>query len=218
MKEKIFYSALFLTAILFYTANAYAFGIGAYFTASTGSYEWEYNIDEQEDPIIDSGVRKPGFGFMLDTNLARDQIYNYRLQVGYSKITIDNDHNAYDLNGKEYHIYNTFGFGIIREKFGRLWFGPQIGAGYIDGEYDMPSSLEYEGNYFWTLYFSTGFVAGFNYNLGDFFTLAVDGGIRVLAGFGTADMASSTIGVQVTGTEGFINVCALLRLNDNYGR
>lgn len=216
MKNIIIYP-LFLTAVIaLFSSGLYAFGMGAYATATKGSYEWEYNIDQQEDPLIDSVSRKTGFGFMLDTALAYNTLFNYRLQIGYSAIKIDNDSNAYDISGKEFHAYSSFGFGILRSDIARFWFGPQLGIGFINGEYDLPYSLENQGNYFWTLYFSAGIVAGVNLNVGRFITFAIDFGYRAAAGFGTAEMASTDIGVQVTGSEGFVNLCAVLRLNDNY--
>jgi len=205
-------------SLIFFFEDLYAFGIGAYGAVSSGNYEWTYHIDESENPKKKSNLFTVGFGLIVDTNLAKDKLFNNRFQIGYSVIGI-NDSNESGINGKKYSISYCFGFGIFRNELIRFWVGPQLGSGIINGEY-LPSHIGKEVYDFDAIFFSCGGAAGFNLNIGDFFTLGIDMGIRGIKCWGLASMDRTStpeqIGVTGTGYEGFIGVCFLLRVNDVY--
>jgi hypothetical protein len=194
------------------SAQLDATGLGVYGTVTKGSATWTYHEDEAPDSDADSDTSKLGFGFVLDTTVANDSLFNYRLNIGYGKAAIDNEGNL-DIEGKNYHLFNTFGFGVLRSELIRWWLGPQIGLGLVRGEYDSLSSDV--DNRFTTFYFSIGLVTGINFNIGEVVTLGIDGGYRINRHVGTAE-SSETYGVTGTEKEMFVNLSFLLRINDMF--
>ena len=168
-------------------------------------------MNAPEDPEIDSTVTKYGLGFVLDTCVARDSLFNYRMNIGYSRITIDNKDTFADMSGNEYHLYNSFGFGVFRSEPVRIWLGPQIGFGFING--DNKSSTADVSN-FWTMFYTYGIVTGLNFNIEDVMTIGIDGGYRISKHAGTADLATESAGLTCTGKEFFANFSVIFRIGD----
>ncbi|MBN2403698.1 MAG: hypothetical protein JXN64_15075 [Spirochaetes bacterium] len=190
-----------------------AVGLGIYGTASKADYVWTYHIHESDDPDIDSDVSKFGMGFVLDTCLSMDKLFNYRLNAGYARINVSNKKNWPDMTGNEYHVYNTFGFGVFRSEIVRLWLGPQIGFGFMNGEYDSSTDPADEETGFFTFFYTGALVAGINFNIENLITIGVDGGYRLSKHAGTGDSGSS-YGITCTGKEYFANLSVLFRIND----
>ncbi|MFH0977448.1 MAG: hypothetical protein V1874_16840 [Spirochaetota bacterium] len=218
MKIRHFIITAFAAAsVLMFSSSLFAFGLGLYGTGAKGTADWTY--EDQEYPYgeydVKSDVSKIGGGFILDSNLAYDRLFNYRLHIGYSKIKIDNDTGS-DIKGWDYHCYNSFGFGVFRSEPVRIWLGPQIGFGFIDGEYD--NDLYNDTNEFGTVFFALGIIAGVNFNMGDVFTLAIDGGYRYSWHGGWATMANTSGTIDqdydVTGKmkEAFVDVSVIFRI------
>ncbi len=214
MKTKyILYAGLYIISISLLSSQLYATGLGIYGTASRGSSTWKYHKEGISDFNRDADISKLGFGFVLDTAVAMDNLFNYRLNVGYGKVNIDTKASGSDIEGKNYHLFNTFGFGVLRSELIRLWLGPQIGVGFIRGEYDsIPSSAK---NKYDTFYFSVGLVTGINFNIGEFVTIGIDGGYRINRHVGSANWGtSSSFGITGTEKEIFANLSFLFRIND----
>jgi hypothetical protein len=228
MKVKLICTAFILTALLLLPINLYAFGIGTYGSASLGKYYWSYQIrnnPDSSDPKIESYLYTIGFGLMMDTNLSSDKRFNYRLHAGYSLVHINNKNNnesnytVYDISGKEKYFYNSFGYGLIRNESIRFWLGLQVGFGEIDGKYDLPASMKEETNDFSVLFYSIGIIVGINFNIGEFITLGLDGGLRYPECYAyaeTSNMSPYLMEVKGSGTEVFINLCFMFRLNEPY--
>jgi hypothetical protein len=110
-----------------------ALGLGAYFEFLHG--EGEVDFLGFDDRDFDSD--KFGFGFALDTNLAQNRLFNYRLTIGYQRT--DRDLDDFDLigpfadldnlDGDGFSFNNAFGFGLWRGPRHRLWAGPAIRLG-----------------------------------------------------------------------------------------
>ncbi len=219
MKIKFVIFLSIITLILLSASSSlYAFGIGVYGTASKANYVWTYHESDIPDFDVDSKVTKMGAGFVLDTCLAMDKLFNYRLNIGFTKMNIDNEKHSVitsDIKANEYHLYNTFGFGIFRSEIMRVWLGPQIGFGYINGEYDAATPSDKDNNFF-TFFFAGALVAGLNFNIEDIITLGLDGGYRISRHAGTADTLSSlnSVGITGTGKEWFANLSIIFRIND----
>jgi hypothetical protein len=222
MKLKlVLFSAVISVCVLLFSSSLMAFGLGLYGTASKGSTDWVYtNPDTNvESPKMESDVSKVGLGFTLDSALAFDQLFNYRLHVGYSKIKIGREEPLFDIKGNEYHLYNSFGFGVFRSEVVRLWLGPQLGFGFINAKYDTNNM---DTNKFFTFYYSYGIIAGINFNIGDISTLAVDGGYRFNRHTGKSSIvykgSSTEYDRDVTGKgkEAFIDISFMFRMGDTF--
>jgi hypothetical protein len=214
MKIRLFlFSAIITGSFLVSSSQLNALGLGLYGTASKADYTWTYHIDESPNADVDSDVSKIGLGFVLDTCLAKDNLFNYRLNIGYAKLDISNEKgkSIEDMTGNEYSLYNTFGFGIFRSEVVRFWLGPQIGFGWTKGEYETSGTEEAT---FWTIFYSYAIVTGLNFNIEDLITIGVDGGYRISKHAGTADFLIDSYGITATGKEFFANFSVMFRIND----
>lgn len=211
--------ALIAVFLLMSYTSVWAFGIGVYGqykSASTKMYvdyldpdniftEWE------EEP--DGKRSLGGFGLLLDTSVSSDSIFNYRLQIGmgFGTLSIDGMNYNEDITLTEYHMYHSFGFGIVRNDSVRLWLGPQIGLGLASGTYSYPGSTDTEYKEY---YASIGAILGLNVHLSESFSLGLSAGVRNnLAISGTDATADLFIDYSSIdgGLEMFGDVAVLLR-------
>jgi hypothetical protein len=225
--RSIIFCGVIALSLLFISSSLYAFGLGLYGTAAKGTTDWTFtntNTSTNTEWERSSDVSKRGLGFTLDTTLAFDQLFNYRLQMGYTKIKIDMESGS-DVKGNEYHLYNSFGFGVFRSEIVRVWLGPQIGFGWIKAErQDFPNGAVVNSNEFFSFYFSYGIIAGINFNIGDIITIAVDGGYRFnnQAGYynweyrigGTTYYSDNDSTAK--GKEAFVDVAFMCRIGDTF--
>ncbi len=83
---------------------------------------------------IDNTNKSLGIGIVLDTAVARNSAFNYRLNIGAHNFQYKfGDEHANSYTGQGGHIENIFGLGIGRNHKIRLWIGPTIGAKYEKG-------------------------------------------------------------------------------------
>ncbi len=146
------------TAVMFTARSAHAFGLGLYGTGHYGTTNWG-----SESGSVYGG----GGGFVLDTCLARNSIFNYRMSLGADYRSEDID---VGLETTRLHLVNYFGFGVVRTKVLRLWLGPQFTVG---GEF---------GDGAWAFMVGTGVALGLNFNIGDTLTISLTGGGRFEGG------------------------------------
>lgn len=73
-----------------------------------------------------------GLDFVMDTAVARDRIFNYRLNIECTNHSLRQERlyssHSYQVNRLVWA--NTFGFGIVRTHLLRIWVGPQIAFAY----------------------------------------------------------------------------------------
>jgi hypothetical protein len=109
--------------ILLASSTAQAVGYGPYFEYGRG-----IGVQEGFGLDFDFDENRYGVGFALDTAVARDRLFNYRLNVGYQHtqrtfdffgISPKSKFNGVTLN-------NMFGFGVYRDSNVRVWLGPSI--------------------------------------------------------------------------------------------
>lgn len=113
-------------------AASLATGFGAYFEYVHAEGEIDPGLPNSGDADFDAN--KYGFGFALDTNLAEDRLFNYRLNLGFQHTNRHFDDfafqgNVFDLghiDANGVNLNNAFGFGIWRGQNHRLWLGPSI--------------------------------------------------------------------------------------------
>lgn len=185
------------------SVKAYALGIGSsvsygYSTSSTLFDENKYY------------AHRYSMAFILDTAVAMDKIFNYRLHIGagygHGKIKFyGGDPDEWlDLSATHYEksnnlsfydisCFSTFGFGIVRKEDVRFWIGPQIGLNFSD----TIKYYQYEA-----LTLSLGPVLGLNVNSGDHFTWFFDAGLRIQ--FAVPFSESAHIGCEIFISTGFL--------------
>ena len=230
-------AAIFFISMLF-AQSAFAFGIGGYVNFGAGNVEFEESWDA-EDPWArlknEGDVTFYGFGFLLDTAVAKNRVFNYRLQVGYEDAEFDIDTVVNRETGADISNFvadfkldvdqivfdNTFGFGIVRKENLRLWFGPQIRVGYISGNGDLTDisgtrlELDFDG-----VIFGFAPVVGANFNFSNNLTLGLDLGYRfsLFAGELEKSGLGQWGGDDFDGNMNtyFINFALIYRFNDSY--
>jgi len=79
----------------------------------------------------------------MDTNVARDRLVNYRLDVNYEHTNFTGTYNFDQpmgtISGNGGSINNAVGFGLVRTKTVRLWLGPtfRLGGAYYGDATDI---------------------------------------------------------------------------------
>jgi hypothetical protein len=222
--RKFYLAFPFVSLVLFlYSQPAMCMGYGLYLTGNGGMTTWNGNMD-----FSHAGV-SGGFGFVMDTSVARDKLFNFRLNLG-----LDIINSAYrSIDIYKFDVLCSFGFGLVRTEIMRFWIGPQIGLrinrgsgrvlarnriffeANIMGVY--PSNAKYDAS-------STGVVGGlvmgFNFHITERLTVALDFGGRGCAGTGTITydgyFRNYDKKEKAWGYEGFINFALIVRVNDSY--
>ena len=152
-------SALLAVVGLAFAAPAQAIGFGGYV---------EYGHAEGESDFFpDSSTERVGVGFTLDTALATDRLFNYRLTIGYQHGWRDFDGFG-DIDSDGFTMNHAFGFGVFRNRNLRFWLGPAVRLG-ID-VLDVPDSGV--GLDIVDVTFGGGPEFGLNWNIGESMTLS----------------------------------------------
>lgn len=194
----------FMVLSLIYT-NANAIGIGLYTTlTNSGDADWENT--SINSTVINRDLDQKEFGFVLDTAIATNRLFNYRLQLAIVDVSYDN----IDMDG--FVLSNTFGFGIIRNADLRFWVGPQVGFKYLTSKDDNDIDL---------ITFDLGAATGLNYHISSNISLTADLGYRL--GYGGASDSSNTsssnedFDYNINENQFFVNVGLLFRFGrDKY--
>lgn len=234
----LLFSILFF--LFFTTSNSYSIGLGFNIPLSSGSASY----DISNGPSWDADHTGLGLGFTMDTRLAENKIFNYRLNFAYHNMQSDADNakaffnNNNSINfGYNQSIHkimfdNTFGFGFLRTNFMRMWAGPQFRLGFAIGSgdadcYYCPSTDKLNIN---SYNYGLGLapVLGLNFNLGSVVSLCADMGYRwsIIGGYAEFDFIESSWGSSMVSThtepilsfenEFFVNLSLIFRINDNF--
>lgn len=200
MKDKI----LFLVAVLIFCfcVSANAAGVGFFLEGAKGSGQWEYDDFGEE---FDVDYSTTSIGFVLDTAPTNESFFNYRLNIGISKISWEDDFDS-TLEGYGIYAENTFGFSLIKKDKFRWWFGPLIRVGVFKGEPEDYDDAEY------TLgEIGVGIATGMNFKLGSALALAPSVGVRFSAYGGSVEDTYYDETEDLTGnsTIGFFNLALL---------
>jgi hypothetical protein len=207
MKRLLMFQILaFSLVCMFGISSVSALGLGAYYNLGWGDGEIEFDYDDDyyyDDDEIDfeTDHKTRAIGFVLDTNVARDSLFNYRLNLSLDEMEFD---GGSDADG--YVMDHTFGFGVLRNQNVRLWIGPQINLSYYD-EDDLDI-------------FGLGFgpAIGVNIHAGDKISFTVTSGYKYNFLFGSDGDDDYDDDEDFTGYEGqyYINFGVLFRINDVY--
>ena len=198
MKKVLFLACLF--AICFCIAqSAHAAGIGVYGTGGVAMMNWQYDGTKGGS----STDYFYGGGLVVDSNVARNELFGYRFTAGYEQYVLS-DPNS-DATSDPIHRFSmthTFGFGVARAEMVRFWVGPKLGLHYL---YRRDSGYTIDA-----IGFDALLGLGLNVNAGDVFTFFIDIGMGYM---GVYNINSSQVGnaFGVDGKMGF-----LFRINDTY--
>lgn len=219
MKRIIILCAAVLSMVCLKTAPVHAFGLGLFGHFDGGKMIWEG---------YGANFMNYGGGFVMDTNLASNQVFNYRMELSFTNLHTPYQGKALNplttilywvftgipspqYDSKTYYedslamtTVHYFGFGVVRSKHVRFWLGPQITFG------GMLTNLT-------GLYAGLGFAMGLNFNIGDVFTLSLVGAGRFLGGgrFYTYQGVTYTTGGY--GGDGMVTLAFIFRIpGDKY--
>ncbi len=227
MKRFILIQLLFIVTISFLDLTcAMAVGLGFYgdlpiqegFADNTSKPKGHYNGDVEYRFDTDNDNRS--LGFVLDTALARDALFNYRLNLGYGKWNWKKEAGG-KLKLNAYTMDHTFGFGVYRNQFVRLWLGPQLRFAVANGDYiDSSGNKDRDWDYSY-VGIGVGPVFGLNVNPGDRFTASLTIGYRFMRYYGEDDYKGNTSNYHESKYDSdekqlFMNISFFFRLNDTF--
>ena len=161
---------LLLLVLMLVSTQAMAVGIGLYGGVGKASNSM---VRDNDLASPDESHMLAGLGFVLDTAVAKNQLLNYRLNVGFEKWNwgVDSFDNIINAEPFRLAIYNTFGFGIIKTRPIRFWLGPQAGLTFFtEPTTDKGTILD-----IFQLADNNGAIG---YTIGEKFTIGIDGGAR----------------------------------------
>ena len=130
---------LIFSCINFFTAYLFAGGIGLFMPTSYGIIDYG---------PYESDMHSIGIGFMYDTNSGSKRLFNYRLCLNieifeheYSYEEVDSYSSStniitYDTEEGTHEVYrvitdHSFGFGLHKSRFLRIWAGPLLRFGIV---------------------------------------------------------------------------------------
>lgn len=139
-------------------------------------------LDDVDDVWADlhTEADEVAIGLVFDTNLARDRLFNYRLNASLAFVDEEVGQAGIEnqVQGTNVSLDQTFGFGFIRTPEVRVFLGPSLhlGIGRIDDHIRVSGFREnYERT---SLTAGLGPELGFNYNVGRHLTLSTSAYVR----------------------------------------
>ncbi len=210
----------FLFAVIFPVTSAWAAGIGAYGTGGAAFSTWYY--DGQK--VGNSTDYFYGGGLIVDSNAARNTLFNYRFTAGYEQYVVSDPDSNYTSDPiHRVGMTHTFGFGIARSQAVRFWIGPRIGLHYLFLNKTFTTwDLDVGLGYFTLLPRKTKIdfdilgldimlALGLNFNIGQYVTLFLDLGIGYVGNYNINDSKDMGHAFGLDGKAGI-----MFRVNDTY--
>ncbi len=198
---------IFLIVVITGNNQLSAGGLGIYFpTLSVYSSGTTYLLESEYDDEADYDYAHFGGALFFDTNLAQDKVFHYRIALIYEKVEQEHLFGVQEFN--HYALDHTFGFGIIRRSFVRLWVGPQVRLSFMN-EYNRPNDQYRE----WRFGLGLKPVLGANFNFGKLISVCLDisYGAVIYYGKGSDDWDYLAVPTEILFNLGFA-----LRFNDTF--
>jgi hypothetical protein len=129
-----------------------------------------------------------GRDLIIDTAVAKNRLFNYRLNISVDTYTINQDryYRNVSYNVNRLTCSNTFGFGLWRSRYVRLWAGPQVSISY---EFSNRQDKVLDA----FLYSKIGPVIGANFHTGEYSTVSVEMGFRTGLGYNLKKPVNDTL-------------------------
>ncbi len=210
---------------------AYGAGFGAYFSVGGGATMWDTGnySNKSNDTYV-------GGGILIDTAIARDKLFNYRVTLGMDSMTnrfVDGDFSLTEKGNIRGSLVNTFGFGVYRSDRFRVWLGPQVGfhLQYRETNPLRDAILLYTYGYYSPFYSYSypsvttgtvkqydgvadfGLALGVNIHLTGYLSFIIAGGFRYGIHFGIKNLPAESVG---HGYEGYVNIGLTYNYRDTY--
>ncbi len=166
---------LVVVVLLLVASPVYAVGFGLFVNGGDVGAKWDgdYLNADLDGQHLD-------FGFALDTNLATDRLFNYRIELGKAYWQIDNFNNqSVEAEVDGLVMNHDFGFGGLVSDSVRLWLGPELRFTYLNG--DVKSAVPTDVDLFG---YGLGAAVGANVNFPGRLTLAARGGFVMMNYYG----------------------------------
>ncbi|GMR18832.1 MAG: hypothetical protein BMS9Abin33_1277 [Gammaproteobacteria bacterium] len=206
---KYFFRLLLTPVLFFWVAESYALGLGI--TTGSGSEEWDHNYIGVSSFNHDGDREIRNFGFVLDTAVARNALFNYR----FSFVAEKNSADRAGLDMKGVAMTHDFGFALFRNKAVRVWLGPRVKVSYFNDITQTLSSSSTDGN---VVGIGFGPVFGINIHLPEVASFSITAG--TLRGGYVGEYETSPVytfnDLDVDSRGGFVNFSVLFRIRDNY--
>ena len=131
MKHIIY--AIIVAAAMLVTAERHASGLGLGMTMKDDPPGMPQAPEITfSSPIARLTRSLTGLDLVMDTAVAKDRLFNYRLNIECANHTLRQErlHSSRTYQVNRLVWANTFGFGIVRTDLLRIWVGPQIALVY----------------------------------------------------------------------------------------
>ena len=208
------YTRLLLIVALLTIAqgNAFALGLGFYGTLQAGEADWDFENITGPDTSYDGGdMTRLGFGFVLDTAVLKDKLFNYRLNVGFERFDADLGSTPITAELVGIAADSSFGFGVLRTEDIRLWVGPRVRVAAYGGDFNNDSSIDIA-----LIEFGVGGVFGANFKVGPTVVLGVETGFMFSGYSGERENAfSADTDFDGDSASLFLNGVVLFRLGSD---
>ena len=210
--KKLIFLTLIIVPFVASHGSAFAAGLGFFSTAEIGTGEFEIEDSFGNELYDDDGdTARLGIGFVFDTAVARDKLFNYRLNVSVVRLDIELDdvfNSEAELAGVAFD--NTFGFGVLRTEKVRLWVGPRIRLGFYGGDADSFSGNDDDVT---AVDFGVGGALGANFHVGPAVSLGFETGVMISGYGGEIETGFGDLDLVGGATSLFLNGVVLFRLS-----
>lgn len=140
------------------------------------------------------------FGFTLDTAVAKDKVFNYRMNLNYERGIIDLKiaglGSADDQKSNGMAMDHIFAFGVVRNDNMRLWVGPAIRLSVSGIDQSGYNGIEAD--------FGFGAIAGVNIHMSDLISAGLTFGYT----YNGAIAGTDTVGIDTAFTGGLHRISA----------
>ncbi len=204
--RKISVLSVLLFVILCLNAVDSMAGFGFYGSIASGRGDGTAETTGFPPQDVNFDTTYAGGGIVIDSSPDRDEVFNYRFNLGYEKLTFKNDTGDLKLNN--YVLDQDFGFGLIRSEIVRFWLGPELRVSYANGTDPNFSDIKYK---FWG--FGGGPVAGIDFNISDSVTFSLKGGYLYTKYLGQQDAPGGSTDYDFNETHAFGSVALIFRFD-----
>ncbi len=178
MKVKHLVVLLSAGFMFFFGTSAMAMGVGYSLHYGLGENYWLKAATKN----LSSRIGNAGLGITMDTNLAKDKLLNYRmdLDIGFGVDVYKESSYFFKYDNPPFLAINTvhtLGFGVYRSQIVRVWLGPQISLGGMFGAPNIYGGFN-KAHAAWGINGGLGGALGLNVNIGEIFTIAFTAAVR----------------------------------------